>query len=664
MFLNRRSSASFAYSSALSALKVFIFSFLISFTFLVEGQDRNSSDIIYSIAEQLAADDSDPEALQIYIEKLSDLADDPVNINSASEDELSRLFFLTDFQIKALSDYSHSSGKIFTVYELANITGFDRGTTEMMIPFISLESASLQSAKKSSLNNSLLANAIYKSAPPDTSDIGTPVKLLLRYKFYVSGFSGGMTAEKDPGEKLFSGTPPVPDFLSAYLSYKGSGFIKNIIIGDFSGRFGQGTGINSGSASFLSLSAPSYMSARTEIKPYTSSDENNFFRGAAIEIGRGDLTMDLYYSINTVDATTEPGTDSIRSLYSSGLHSNPALLLKKDILTDKSFGLNISYNFKNFRAGLLGTADRLSMPLMHDDSDPAKIFSFSGDHNEIYSFYYNALLGKILLFGEASINGSFNKALVQGLSIRLSDRLIINALLRNYDPGFSSFHGRGPGGGLSNERTIIANFSFEAAKHLFIYGGSEVKNFPWLKFRSSSPSRSVREELRIRYLPSENLTIEGLYNFRLSMNDDQESNGIPLPEETMTDYFRASFRYSPSESFTLSTRIDYKKVRQDRSTGVLMLQDLSYTFRKLPLSAWARYCMFRTDSWDARLYAYENDLLYAFNIPALSGSGTRTYLMLKYKIGKAAEFRIKYGFTSVEDKNESQDIRMQMRFVF
>ncbi|HLP73733.1 MAG TPA: helix-hairpin-helix domain-containing protein [Bacteroidales bacterium] len=660
----RISSAPSASSFAFFALKVIIYSFLLLFSISAWGQDRNSTDIISSIAEQLAADDSDPEAVQVYTEKLSDLADDPVNINSASADELSRLFFLTDFQVKALADYSHSTGRIFSVYELANIPGFDRSTAEMMVPFISLQTASVQPAIKTSLNNTILASAIYKSSLRDTSEIGSPIKLMSRYRFFVSGFSGGFTAEKDPGERLFPGKPPVPDFLSGYLSWKGNGFIKKILIGDFSGRFGQGTSVNTGSAAFLSLTAPSFMSARTEIKPYTSSDENNFFRGASVELGLGDFTMDMYYSINEIDASYDPESETIKSLYTPGLHNTPGSLLKKDVLRDKSSGINISYNFKNFRAGLLGTADRLSIPLQPDNADPEKNFAFAGDRTRLLSFYYNALLKRILLFGEVTADNSHNKAFVQGLSIRLSDRLIVNGLVRNYGQGYFSFHGKGPGGSPGNDNTISANFRFEAAKHLFICGGSEVKNYPWLKFRSSSPSRAMREELRVIWTPSEYLGIEGLYNFRFSMNDDQETTGIPSLEEMKTDYFRASVKYSLADNLAFTSRIDYKKVRHEGFTGALMLQDFSYTFRKLPLSLWARYCMFRTDSWDARLYAYENDLLYGFNIPALSGNGTRIYMMLKYKTGNYAEVRIKYGLTSVQDKKNEQDLRVQLRVNF
>ncbi len=103
------------------------------------GQESTNSDLIISIAEELAADDSDPEAVTTFVDKLNELAENPVKINSSNENEISRLFFLSDFQVKALAEYTHSSGQIVSVYEIAAIPGFDRETVEMIIPFITLE---------------------------------------------------------------------------------------------------------------------------------------------------------------------------------------------------------------------------------------------------------------------------------------------------------------------------------------------------------------------------------------------------------------------------------------------------------------------------------------------------------------------------------------------
>ena len=78
---------------------------------------------------------------------------------------------------------------------------------------------------------------------------------------------------------------------------------------------------------------------------------------------------------------------------------------------------------------------------------------------------------------------------------------------------------------------------------------------------------------------------------------------------------------------------------------MLLLQDISYRFGKIPLSVWFRYCIFKTDSWYSRLYVYENDLLNSFSIPALSGEGSRSYINGCMESEKFIDLRIKYGIT-------------------
>ena len=82
-------------------------------------QESKLSEVIINIAEDLAASESDQEAAAAYIDLLYELAENPVNLNSANEDEIARLFFLSDFQVKALADYAHSTGRIISFNELA-----------------------------------------------------------------------------------------------------------------------------------------------------------------------------------------------------------------------------------------------------------------------------------------------------------------------------------------------------------------------------------------------------------------------------------------------------------------------------------------------------------------------------------------------------------------
>ena len=50
---------------------------------MIIGQETKLSESIISIAEELAADESDPEAVSVFIERLHELAENPVKINSS-----------------------------------------------------------------------------------------------------------------------------------------------------------------------------------------------------------------------------------------------------------------------------------------------------------------------------------------------------------------------------------------------------------------------------------------------------------------------------------------------------------------------------------------------------------------------------------------------------
>jgi hypothetical protein len=638
------------------------------------GQESKLSESIISIAEELAADEDDPEAVSMYIERLNELSDNPVKINSSDEQEISRLFFLSDFQVKALAEYVHSSGQIVTIYELAAIPGFDKETAEMIMPFATLERLYTNNYDSIKWHNSLISNFSIKPGNRDTSYLGSAWKIMTKYKFTSGSFTGGFTAEKDPGEKYFSGNPSLPDFFSANISYNGRGFIRRIIVGDFSARFGQGTNINTGIRRGISITSPGFMSAGNEIRPYMSTEENKFFRGMAASLGFKNLELSVLMSKNSSDATLASASgssgDYIENFYTAGVHNTPALLNKKDAVTQSAFGINLSYDTRNLKIGIVWSENRFSLPVLNTGDDPVEIYNFTGVRNSIYSLYYNCFIKNILLYGEFSANANRKYAAIQGISLLPSDRLSLNFLFRHYEPGYTAVYGNGPGSGSkpANEQAIMGNFLYEAARHLFISGGVEIKSIPWLKYRCSGPSYGIRKELRLRYLSTENLTLEATYNYRLAMVDNSEKPGIPEQKEMISRTVKSSIRYLFSDNLTLGIRADYKIADPSGGRGALLLQDLIFRFRKYPLAVWFRYCLFKTDNWDSRLYAYENDLLYSFNIPALSGEGSRSYLMIKWNIGNFAEFRIKYVLTSLVTNANSvkntDEIKMQFRVWF
>ncbi len=648
-------------------LSIIILAFV---TFISLCQEASLSESIISIAEELAADDSDPEAVAIYIENLYELAENPVEINSADEDEISRLFFLSDFQVKVLADYIRLNGKLVSIYELPNLPGYDRETAMAVALFVKLDHKPKPESFHPRWRNNFLTNLTCKTSDNDSAWLGSAVRILTKYRFTAGDFSGGLVAEKDPGEKILNGDPPLPDMLSGHFAYNGKGLIKRVIIGDYSARFGQGSNINTSLRNGLSLLSPGFMSARSEIKPYTSSDENSYFRGAGAELSFKNIGLSLFYSKNRVDASLESSAneiESVRTFYTSGLHNTTSTLKKKDSLTDMVYGINISYSKGNFKAGTTWSQEWLSLPFIPAKDDPEKIFSFSGESNSVCSIFYNTLISRILLYGEMSVNESLKHAIIQGFTLRPSDRLSINLLYRNYENGFISLHGKGPGGSSSSgsENSLTGNFLFEAARYLFISGGCQIREYPWLRYRNSSPSYYRRKEIRGKYIPSDRFTAEAAYNFTLTTTDDKRLNSIPELKELTVRSFSSIFRYSLSNDMTLGTRFYCKLAEESETSGIAMLQDFNYRCGNIPLTIWLRFCLFNTNNWDTRIYVYENDLLYGFSIPPLYGKGSRSYVMLSWKIRDKAELRFKYGITSKEADGlvyqNTEEFKLQLR---
>jgi hypothetical protein len=95
-----------------------------------------------------------------------------------------------------------------------------------------------------------------------------------------------------------------------------------------------------------------------------------------------------------------------------------------------------------------------------------------------------------------------------------------------------------------------------------------------------------------------------------------------------------------------------------------------------PLSLNARLAIFKTNSYNSRIYAYENDVLYSFSIPAYYGNGLRYYLTLRYSATRNIDFWVRFSQTQMFDSNtigtgldminakHKSEIKLQMRLRF
>jgi hypothetical protein len=72
-------------------------------------------------------------------------------------------------------------------------------------------------------------------------------------------------------------------------------------------------------------------------------------------------------------------------------------------------------------------------------------------------------------------------------------------------------------------------------------------------------------------------------------------------------------------------------IKRKNQFGVLAYQDIGVNISKIGLDFKLRLALFDTDTYDERLYAYENDLSYTFNINSYYYKGFKTYFIVKWK---------------------------------
>lgn len=642
------------------------------------------------------SEDADPAAM---LEELEGLKESPVNINSGDENEISRLFFLTEFQVMVLADHVRKNGSVVTLYELALLPAFDRNTVLLMAPYISLEPVAQKGGK--SYGRTLVTMTASSRFSRDENDT-EGIRSLLKVKHEQGSISFGLTAENDPGEPFTFKNAPGTDFLSGYIQYEGKGFINRITAGDFAVRAGEGLLFHSSRWMGSWLSSPSFMSGRSVSAPYTSTEENNFFRGISLTLGSMNAGAVLFASSNKVDARVLFGGDStatgVSNLVRGGIHVSESQIEARNSLTETVAGLRLIAGAEKVRGGVTAAATWFSLPFIPDMTQPENLHAFAGDWLLNLAADIRAGTGSVLFFAEAGIgladplSGtagtglpdpqadttgtatikpglSDSWAVTAGVRAKPSGRVTFNILARHFAPGYHAFHSGAfkAGSGSGNETGLSASVHLEAARHLFVTAAADHYRIPWPRYRSSSPSYGSRIEIRGEYEPRDDISLRLSWTSSSREYDAATETGTPTSLTHTRKQLGLVFDFSPVQTFRLTTRASASFITPSQEKGYLLCQDFSLSFRAIPLKLWFRYAMCSSGGWDSRLYTWENDLLNSFSVPVMYGEMTRSFVMLSWKPADRIEARVKYGFTdsgSNPGGGLKQEVKGQVRVGF
>lgn len=646
-----------------------------------------------SISENLSLEDADFTVLE---EQLQYYKENPLAINQATRENLHQLFLLNDIQINSLLTHIEQNGPLLNIYELQAVDGFDAQTINNLLPYIQLSDNILASENDASgIKNTLLfrsqrvlENQKGYTTTSGTRYLGSPDKLFMRYRFNVNNkIMAGITAEKDAGEQLFNGTQKQGfDYYSAHVIVKDVARLKTLVVGDYQFQFGQGLVAWSGFGFSKTSDAIDFKKTGVGIRAHTSLDENLFLRGAAATVGLGKLSLTGFVSAkkidaNTIDTLTNGEVFAVSSLQTTGQHATLSELLDRKNIQQTIIGGNLSFKTNKMDIGLTAMYTKLSAELKRD----VKLYNqfyFRGSDLLNVGLHYSKMIRNFNFFGETAVSDNGATAYLNGLLLALDRRLSVSILNRNYQRNYQTLIGNAfsENSTPQNERGTYAGIQLKPLSTLSINTYMDVFSFPWSKYQVTGSSHGVEYFSQLNYSPNKKVEIYARFRIKEKPEDLNYATDISVPAYVKQRNYRINYAYKPNTVLRLSTRVEWVTRQREgflAEKGFLIYQDVQLSSEKYPVTLTLRYALFETDSYNTRIYAYESEVPFAYSIPAYYYKGSRTYIMLRYRITKKIDLWLRYAQTFYDNQqkisagtlneingNTKSEVKAELRYVF
>ena len=594
-----------------------------------------------AVAALAAANDLAPGEWDTFLETLEELLDQPLSINDATADELGELPGLDAMQIAALLDYRQRYGPLLSIYELQAVPGWDVPTIRALLPFIRLSANDARTDWRSALRfgeSQLYLRSEWRSdAPPFR-----PLKSYLRYKFTGGRrLRLGLTMEKDAGEAWWTPYSPYGvDFLSAHAELRAPfGKLNRLWLGDYHLRLGQGLLVWTGFAPAYGPDAVAVVRSNVPIRPYTSSQESGFLRGLAAEWQAApSWRLWTFASLAGRDATTCCTPDSIVSFSAfrtSGLHRSQDDYARRGAVRERLLGLRLQFERGGGHIALNALHQHYSLP-RRPQPRLDNAFQPTGTDLWMASLDGQWVWRNVLLFGEAAVQAHGATALTGGLVLTLGRHLRLAWQARAFDRAFYSEYAQPVArwSRAANEQGHYLGLEWRLSAKWTLDAWHDWYRSPWLRFNEKAPTDGTAARLRITFTPWRHVEWYAEWRLRSEWGTRTATGAaVALNRQQRRQQWLVQLVVPLDEAWTWRTRLTLSQYDDEssRQAGLLWYHDFLYRPMGRPWSLTSRLAVFRTQGWESRIYAYENDLLYNLSLPAFYDHGARAYLNLRWR---------------------------------
>ncbi len=606
----------------------------------------------------------------------------PISLNTSSHKELSGFPFFTAKHIQEILLHRSRYKQFVSIAELNILPSFSPRFVQAISPYFSLKSNKGSQEKISSIRfkqDFIIRYSQIIEELEDKNYLGSPEKILIRYKGFKSDrITFGFTLEKDAGEYFFKANnkPKIKnfntgfDFFSAHLMIKPNHkIIKQINVGDYNLRVGQGLVIWNGFGIGKSPSVLGIKKSSSTITRFSSSNEFNFLRGASISLKHKKWLITPYVSSRRLDASivnldNNNNVTLLGSIQETGLHRKLSEISKQKVVRQNIYGTHISRNGKYYLLGFTYHHESFD----NDFEKKTKVFQIKNTRNRTNNylgFNYTYAKKNYTFYGENAFLAE-NKALAlnNGFIYFPSSSIDLVIVHRYYSPGYyATFENAFAESKANNEYGLYLGTEIQVVKQLKISAYYDLYTFPWLTSSASKPYTGGADILfQANYEISSKMSI--YWRFKYEEKDKNSSSDVldPIFNTKSLMRNRLHFQYEISRYLKIKNRIEISTSNNQQKTemGFLVYQDISYYFKKKKLKLTGRVAYYDTPSFSTAIYAYENDVLYSFSIPAYFGTDVRVYLIAKHRIKKGIDFWLRISRNT--NLTKGTEFKAQLRF--
>ena len=633
-------------------VKKILICFFFIFSFPAFSQVDSSGIIEDDIIDNLLGESAEESDNSELINIIESLTQNPIDLNSATIDELQKIPYIDFAAAQNIIKRRETSGRFDSKGELFLVNGLSATTTQKVLPmvFVKDEKDNLKKIDRKGLFTNLFSDSrlkirsrTSKSLQPqdgftDGAFAGSQLKVYNRIIWNFSDIQAGILTEKDAGEK------PIDEFTSAHLYLRNFLFFDQVIVGDFNLQFGQGLAMWSPYG--FSKGQDAIFPAKKEgnkIKPYTSTDENKFFRGIAFGTGFKSFKISGFLSKNYFDASIDSVSNGIISTPVDGYHRTVKEICKSKSAFETSFGIDFSISIlKEINLGFLAYHSSFNKSFL-----PASIYERSGSSFNYFSFYYDLYIPGINLFGESAYNGT-SAASLNSLQYSNGKDFAFLVSVRSYPMNYINLHGLGFGEhskDLNNEFGIYTGVKWITPAGLINFYFDQFR-FPAASYQEPLPSNGNEIAAGLTSKPFISVETKLLLKYQDNETCTEINNRIQTARK-----IRQNLRFEVNKSLNprinIKGRFEFNNIDIEGSgieKGFLFYQELKIQPSRV-IVLLGRMIFYKTDSFNSAVYEYESGFPGMLSNLALYGEGLRWYLILKYKFLPSIEILFKYSET-------------------